>query len=121
MSIISSLSISDGICTQSYSHKKSLTEMEYACIDCKGLADLPSPITENTFKILNLPLRANNLEFTTISFIVFLSNTVTNQIYGMSLDPHVTLPRSPNSITLEYFPATLHPVSYMQEIEVFLV
>ena len=108
MSFTTSISFSDNINSLSYSKKKPLSEIEVVCFDTRNIPEIPTMISENLFKTLNLPLRCNNYELVAISFIVSARNLSTGKVFGTSLDPCITFPRTNESVMLDS--TAFHPL-----------
>ena len=108
MSFSTSVAFSDGVNYLNYSHKKALSEVEVICFDTRNVPEIPSLISENIFRTLNLPLRVNNYELLSISFIVSVRDIVNGRIFGTSLDPYISFPQSPDSILVENL--AFHPL-----------
>ena len=108
MSFSTSVSFSDGNSSMSYSHQKNLSDLEEICFDSRNIPEVPSLISENIFKTLNLPLRQNSYDLLSISFVVTVRKTYSGRIFGTSLDPYITLPHSENSVLIENVP--FHPL-----------
>ena len=85
-----------------------MSEIEVVCFDTRNIPEIPTMISENLFKTLNLPLRCNNYELVTISFIVSARNLSTGKVFGTSLDPCITFPRTNESVMLDSI--AFHPL-----------
>ena len=108
MSFSTSVSFSDGNSSMSYSHRKNISDLEVICFDSRNIPEVPSLISENIFKTLNLPLWQNSYDLLSISFVVTVRNTYSGRIFGTSLDPYITFPHSENSVLIENVP--FHPL-----------
>ena len=91
-----------------YSHKKKLSDLEVICFDNRNISEIPVLISENIFKTLNLPLRQNNYDLLSISFVVSVTNIYSGRIFDTSLDPFITFPASQDSVMLDNVP--FHPL-----------
>ena len=114
MTFTTSLSVFDGISTQKFSFNRILSEIEILTLDLKHVNNLPTYLSENNYKTVNLPLRSNNFDIASISYVIYLRNTVTGNIYAHSLDHNLNLPRSPEPVLIENM--LLHPVSFNRDI-----
>ena len=108
MSFLASVSFSDVNSSMSYTHKRDLSDLEIICFDTRHIPEIPSLISDNIFKTLNLPLRQNSYDLLSINFVVTVRNTYSGRIFGTSLDPYITFPHSENSVLIENIP--FHPL-----------
>ena len=108
MAFTTSLSVFDGVMKQKSSYQRNLSEIEILTLDSKHVNGLAAQLSENNYKTINLPLRSNNFEITSISYVVYLRNSITGNIFAHSLDQQIQLPRSPNPIMVENM--LLHPL-----------
>ena len=113
MSFSTSVAFSDGVNSLNYTHKRNLSEIEVICFDTRDIPEMPTLISDNIFRTLNLPLRPNNYDLISISFILSVRNTVTGRIFGTSLDPYITFPRSDGNILIDN--VFFHPLIPDQE------
>ena len=109
MALDVSLSFSDGVNSNKFSHRRPLSDVEVVCLDTRDLPDVPPMLSGSIYKILNLPLRRYVYELLTVSFVVSVQNTVTGEVYGTSFDPHITFPPSQGSVLLDNF--LFHPIN----------
>ena len=101
MSFSTSLNFSDGVSSVNHTHKKNLSELEQVCFDTRNIRDIPSLISENIYRTLNLPLQQNSYELLSISFVIAIRNTYSGRIFGSSLDQYITFPASEGSILID--------------------
>ena len=107
MSFSTSVIFSDGNGSMSYTHRKELSELEVICFDTRSVPEIPSLVSDNIYRTLNLPLRPHNYELLSISFVVSVRNTISGRIFGTSLDPYLSFPRSEEAIMIDniaFFP-----------------
>ena len=122
MSFTTSISFSDNINSLSYSKKKPLSEIEVVCFDTRNIPEIPTMISENLFKTLNLTLRCNNYELVAISFIVSAKNLSTGKVFGISLNPCINIPRTNESVMLDsiaFHPLVLDDQNFVNFTEEF--
>ena len=108
MSFSTSLSFSDGSSSMNFSHRRDLSDLEVICFDTRNVQEVPSLISENIFRTLNLPLRQNNYDILSISFVITVRNTQSGRIFGTSLDPYITFSPSEGSFLIDNVP--FHPL-----------
>ena len=108
MSFSTSVCFCDGTSSMNYTHRKSLSELEVICFDTRNMPEIPSLVSENIFKTLSLPLRPNNFDLLSISFLLTVRNTCSGRIFGASFDPYITFPRSEDSLILDN--VAFHPL-----------